>query len=727
MNLGFTTPLLLVGLGAALVPLLVHLLRRRPPLPTAFPALVLLLDPARRRARRRRLREWLLLAVRMALLMAVAVALAGPYCNRAVLVPSTAGRHQAAVIVMDDSLSMRYRHDGRRLFDVARDRARALLSVLPSSAPAALITVTGRGPQVRELSLDRARLRGVLAAMKPTFLRGDGADALARAQRLLSEARRGTPRAIYVLSDLTRQGLALPDGGVERGTALQVLDVAPKALPNRAVVQIRLQTAAVAAPGTLRVRVGLRNSTARERELAVRLEAAGKVVGRRSVRVPSHTTAQAVIPVTLKSLPPGSRFLEAVVSGTDGLADDDRRFMALGAARRLRILLVDGDPRETRHEDELFYIESALRSLLDPARLTLQVVAGEDLDGLTFGRQDLVVLANVGAFSRGTVKRLGGFVRRGGALWVALGDQVRADAYNQTLASLLPGRLRSFRTGGAAGPAGPPARLALLEAAPVLRSALEDPAARRALMAARVRRYALLRDLRGTVLLRLQSGAPLLVSQTVGAGRVLLMTTTLDRDWTDLVHRPAFLPLLRGVLQLLTGHGERTASSHLRVGRPVTLRAKPGEVLYVQPPGGALRRLPPAGEDGTVIFVHTDQPGPYRVFAAGAGRAQRAPTFALSGLSLASVARPSGLPGLSGLRERPGLAFAVVTDPAESDLRRLERAPGQPGAFGAGVGGTASASVRDDLTALFALLCLLLLLAEALLAARFGQWRRRAS
>ena len=76
------------------------------------------------------------------------------------------------------------------------------------------------------------------------------------------------------------------------------------------------------------------------------------------------------------------------------------------------------------------------------------------------------------------------------------------------------------------------------------------------------------------------------------------------------------------------------------------------------------------------------------------------------------------------LLEQPGLAFSVVTDPAESDLRRLARAPSQPGIL-TGAARQQRATIRRDLTAWLAGLCLLLLLLEALLAARVTQWRRR--
>ena len=47
------------------------------------------------------------------------------------------------------------------------------------------------------------------------------------------------------------------------------------------------------------------------------------------------------------------------------------------------------------------------------------------------------------------------------------------------------------------------------------------------------------------MVLRYENGAPALVEAEVGRGRVLLLTTTVDREWTDLPIRPGFLPLVQ--------------------------------------------------------------------------------------------------------------------------------------------------------------------------------------
>ncbi len=55
------------------------------------------------------------------------------------------------------------------------------------------------------------------------------------------------------------------------------------------------------------------------------------------------------------------------------------------------------------------------------------------------------------------------------------------------------------------------------------------------------------------VLLRLAGGGPLLLERTTGAGRVLVLTSPLDRDWNDLALHPLFVRFLGEATTWLAG------------------------------------------------------------------------------------------------------------------------------------------------------------------------------
>ena len=68
---------MLLGLGAAAIPIILHLITRRRPPTVVFPAVRYLVDTAREHQRRLRLRNLLLLLVRTALIVALVLAAMG--------------------------------------------------------------------------------------------------------------------------------------------------------------------------------------------------------------------------------------------------------------------------------------------------------------------------------------------------------------------------------------------------------------------------------------------------------------------------------------------------------------------------------------------------------------------------------------------------------------------------------------------------------------------------
>jgi len=98
-------PDILYALWLLLIPLLIHLLRFRKFTTLLFPDTSFLKQVERDTRRMRRLKKWLLLAVRTLLLAAVILAFAGPYID------SGEGESRSLRIIRDNSPSMTYRTD----------------------------------------------------------------------------------------------------------------------------------------------------------------------------------------------------------------------------------------------------------------------------------------------------------------------------------------------------------------------------------------------------------------------------------------------------------------------------------------------------------------------------------------------------------------------------------------------------------------------------------------
>ncbi|HEY0706891.1 MAG TPA: BatA and WFA domain-containing protein, partial [Polyangia bacterium] len=166
-DMGFLAPAVLLGLLAAGLPWLIHLIGKRRAKPVRFAAMQLLLRAEKRIAARRRLREILLLIARTAIAAALPLIFARPFSERVSDVAQESLGEQSAIIVLDDSASMGRRRGGEALFERARERARTLLRQLPASADVGLLLASAASePLVGELSLERTRLLEMLEAAR---------------------------------------------------------------------------------------------------------------------------------------------------------------------------------------------------------------------------------------------------------------------------------------------------------------------------------------------------------------------------------------------------------------------------------------------------------------------------------------------------------------------------------------------------------------------------------
>jgi hypothetical protein len=308
----FLQPLALLGLAAAGIPALLHLLHRREPPILEFPALRYLSDAERQSARRLRLRHLLLLILRTVLIVFVVLAAARP------LVPVGSGAaHEptALVVVLDNSPSAGAVVDGRPVLDRLRLAARASIAATRERDRVWLMLADGVAR-----AGSREALLARLDSAAPAAWRLALADAVDRAARLV-QAEPLAGREVHVLSDLQRTALsdrASPAPGV------RVLALAAAAAPaNRGVAAAHASGAAVrlAIAGTAGAGAGA---------VTVRLAAGGRVL-ERALAAPGDEVG-----VPLPGLPVGWWVGEAELE-PDEMRADDRRLFAWRVAPPARV------------------------------------------------------------------------------------------------------------------------------------------------------------------------------------------------------------------------------------------------------------------------------------------------------------------------------------------------------------------------------------------------------
>src|SRR3712207_4904832 len=115
----FLAPLWLALAGAAAVPLLLHLLRKRIGTRVEFPAVRYLARAEQENSAKLRLRNWLLMALRVLAVLLVALAAARPVAD----VRTASHAPAALAVVLDNSLSTTAVAQGRPVLDALRAEA----------------------------------------------------------------------------------------------------------------------------------------------------------------------------------------------------------------------------------------------------------------------------------------------------------------------------------------------------------------------------------------------------------------------------------------------------------------------------------------------------------------------------------------------------------------------------------------------------------------------------
>lgn len=599
-------PAFLLGLLAIGLPLWLHRVARANPTRHPFASLMFLEASETQRTAQRTLRYWLLLVVRILLLIALALAFAGPMLASRIM-PQPNANARLHAILLDTSLSMQHGDRWKHALEIAGK----LLGEVPSSERVLLLTGSGR--RIEAIDSDNAgSARAVLRDIKPGIERLDYGFAMSTAHAWLGSPR--PPVVLHVISDLQRSAAPLRFADLQppAQTQLVIHDVSDGAAGNTYVAD-----ASLLAVNSRSLQVTLGNSVGKPQQRAVVLRVDDKDLARKTVNIAAATVAPetvageggsaSVAEAQLKTpaaesntaslftrvlftdvnLAAGAHRIEVALESGDELSQDDHFYAVVEQADPAALLL----SRDEKADDSA-YFAAAIGSLSTP-RLAVEQRAANAIDaaGGGLGKYALVIVASPEALSNSAARRVQAYVAAGGAVLATLGDTA-AGGDHPLLGNLTKGevRIRSGKVGEIAS------------THPVLREAADWNRVR----FFRQRAVQLSSD--DKVLIAFDDGAPLLIERTLGAGRMLVLTVPVDRRWNDLAIHPLFVHFMGAAASYLT-RAEATASSAI-VGSTVATGLTAGGGGQIFDPQG--RRVLGLAQS-TVDRLIPDQPGFYEI------------------------------------------------------------------------------------------------------------------
>jgi hypothetical protein len=459
----------------------------------------------------------------------------------------------AAVMLFDTSKSMEYQHDSKTRLEVAQEIAAKHIGNLPRGSRLALCDTAGQS-QIR-FSSDLAgvgkrasalAVQVVNRAMDDRILEGLEAQEADREQTRSADragsnaaGEEGILREIYVFTDLAasawrKEASSRLHEALERmpGINVYLIDVGVPSPTNLAITELTLsdQTLPLGAPLDVHAAITATGIEPGERVVELSLEnAAGKLVkhGQQPVKIDPASAATASFSLRPESGPVLQGEVRLVSS--DPLAFDDVRYFSVFVQPPSDVLVV------TDAAGDALYLTEALAPAelvsQGEARFRCKLIGTSQLAATDLSKYAIVCLVNVSDPGKAGWQPLEGFVSNGGGLAIFLGDRVNQVAYLPAAKNVLPGMLNGQFNFV------PPEYFDLRDLTHPIFKKFADWDGVGILTGVEILKYWSVTAEKDTGVIATYTDFrhhPAFLERAIGKGRVLLMTTSIDRRWNDL-------------------------------------------------------------------------------------------------------------------------------------------------------------------------------------------------
>lgn len=574
MDLFFNHPMLLWGLAAAPLPVLLHLINRTRAKKVPFTALRFIEQSLAQQSIKYRLRELILMVLRVAMMALLALLLSRPFV-RSRYFSAVAKVQSSAVLVLDDTLSMSYREGQRTLGERAREEAIKYLDTLTDGSRVSFYPLS---EDPGALSGDLERIRKQVREWAPGGRTGSCGPAVQRAARILDGVKTGH-REILLLTDLTKvswEGVARASIKLHPEVSLYIVDVGESRDRNAVVQGVSVESPQARVHVPVQIQALVRGGD-EPMDRALELVVGGKRVDSKRVKLDRYK----VVTVTFSYAPEAGGLQSGSVrfAEPDALAMDDERFFTLWVRDAVRAVLT-GDGK-----GDLFLKQAlAPDGLSKRSPVIVEPVHPVELENFDLGQTDVVILSNVRSLAATAWQKLREFVRGGGGLLIFAGDEVDPSAYTPAASQgVLTVAVREKRT--------EPAKTSLEISDPAHPVFAPFSGGMNGDLSMRVfRSYLVLEPLEESsarVLARFKGSTPALVERDLGSGRVLVFASSADPSWNDLPSYGApYVPLLHLLVRHATGRTGSTVTALVGESVSVPLPRKHGTKARVTWPGG---------------------------------------------------------------------------------------------------------------------------------------------
>jgi len=644
---GFITPAFFVaGLGLASIPIIIHILNRRRYRTVNWAAMEFLLRAMKKNRRRLKFEQLLLLATRCLALFLVATALARPLgCADRSLAGIGGTRSGLHVFVIDNSYSMAYeadRPEARTHLDQAKLLVKQQIARLSPGGESVAIVTAGRPAKgvLATPTYDLSAATSAAGQVEQAYGATDLIGALRIASDIAKSEKAQIRKHLYILSDGTRsawrgdQEDAMAQVGRDLAGTYQRIahfNLGRRDQWNQAVLGLGPVSSLVTSRFNSDFLATVQGFGAGPEPAAQWKLGDAVLAGGGTVKLSGEPQNLSQSNVVFRDA--GPQVVSVTLAGEDRLKIDNQRWRVVNVAGAMKVLIVEGE----RGVGRLASSGASLALALAPPRdngpggargenyISPDVVSDLELGNRVLTDYRAVILTAVGQIQPALADQLALFVKQGGTLMIYMGEPVVAQNYNEVLLTrgLLPGPLTK-RASAASDQPGftfdfkPRGNLH-----PLLRVFQGEENS--GLDTAQIFTYWQV-DVRPEakaerVLNYSGSNDPAVTVHPLGQGRVVVVTTTANAEWTSLPVKPVYIPFVHELLagSVSSGDGWMNVEVGSEVQVPTSLKLTGAPTLVDQSQKEIVLQAVPSGGPVAYKSGPISRPGTYRLLTGGGG------------------------------------------------------------------------------------------------------------
>ena len=546
----FLNPFVLLGLAAAAIPILIHLLNKRKLRTIDFSTLSFLKELQRNTMRKIAIRQWLLLLLRTFMILFLVLAFSRPALKGSF---GTIGSHAktSVAIIIDNTPSMELHNERGVYLNQALEQASAVIALMQENDDAIIVrlsdlpTVTMDAP-----SHDRQRLLSLIQettlSSKPRTL----SDGLRAVSPILQRSKNAN-KEVYILTDgqhttLTSSSVepTVPEPLFDPSTRFYVTRISDTPAENIGIERVTIPPTVLQANKPVTVNAVVKNyGSSPVGNHLVSIAIGNKRVMQKSVSLEGGESSTVELSVT----PVRSGFLTGSIElEDDNFEPDNRHYFSLSIPDKVSIALAAPDEQHAR------FITTALNvanTLTASGSVNVNTFFPHQISSSMLAAADVVILSGITGLPEPAARLLHQHIAGGGSLiFFPSGDTTQKaygylEQFSLTIAGTVPATANSPVTFNQVD-LDFPIFAGMFDDTPKDGRNLESPDITTVL---RVPSQTSVRPI-----ITLSNGLPFLWLREYRKGKILGFSTPATSSWSDFVYTGLFVPMMYQSILYLT-------------------------------------------------------------------------------------------------------------------------------------------------------------------------------